>query len=153
MPEFKFVFELRVLFLEERILFLLSLNLRFISFSVNFFSFYNYKKLTKLFFLQAYNVVLDAYVPDVFTYHPDHPLVLPDAHLHDLQRLVVFRRSFGCSDWLLPFWLEKIRNCGRYRTLPLVYNLNNSSSNQCIPLRHESVLFSTLKSEFLSLNH
>lgn len=73
--------------------------------------------------VQAHNAVMDALLPNVPAYHTSHPFLLFNADLHDIQHLALFRSSFGCYPWLLPFRMEEICNCGRYRTLSLVIDI------------------------------
>lgn len=62
---------------------------------------------------------MDACLSNVPTHRADHSVVLPYAHLHDVQRVAVLRGGSGRSNRLLPLWLEKVRCRRRYGTLSL----------------------------------
>ncbi|KAL2737542.1 high affinity copper uptake protein 1 isoform X1 [Vespula maculifrons] len=72
---------------------------------------------------EAHNAVMDALFPNVPAYHTSHPFLLFNADLHDIQHLALFRSSFWCYPWLLPFRMEEICNRGCYRTLSLVIDI------------------------------
>ena len=72
-----------------------------------------------LLFTQANDVFLDACISNFSAHRADHPLVLFDAHLHDLQRVAMSRRGVWRCNWLFSFWLEKICGRGCHGTLPL----------------------------------
>lgn len=72
--------------------------------------------------MQADYDVLDACISNVSTHHTDRPVLLFDAHLHDLQCLAVLCRGIGCCHRLLPVRLEKISDCRRYGTLSLAFS-------------------------------
>lgn len=71
-------------------------------------------------FVQAHNVIMDAYISNIVTHCANCAVIFPYADLYDLQCVVVFCCSIWCSNWLLLIWMEKICYCRCYRTLSLV---------------------------------
>lgn len=72
--------------------------------------------------VQANYAVLDAFIPNISAHRADHPVVLLDANLHDIQCLAVLCCSNRCCYRLLSIWLEKVSDRRCYGTLSLAFS-------------------------------
>lgn len=77
-------------------------------------------KWNRLFF-QADDDEFDAFLSDLFARGTDGAFVFPHVDFYDVQRLALHSRDIRSVGGVFSVWLEEISDCGRNRTLPLMF--------------------------------